>query len=84
VLAVVVAEGVAIALLTVLVLGLLRSHALILKALHELGAGLELERGSGGSSGSGAVGPVPVELETGVVANTRRPAWSPPTWRAPR
>ena len=42
-LAVVVAEGVAIALLAVLVLGLLRSHALILRALHELGAGLELE-----------------------------------------
>ena len=39
-LAVVVAEGVAIALLTVLVVGLLRSHALILKALHERGAGL--------------------------------------------
>ena len=38
-LAVVIAEGVAIALLGVLVLGLLRSHALILKALHELGAG---------------------------------------------
>ena len=44
VLAVVIAEGVAIALLAVLVLGLLRSHALILKALHELGAGLELEK----------------------------------------
>jgi hypothetical protein len=70
VLAVVVAEGVAIALLTVLVLGLLRSHALILKALHELGAGLELERGSG-SSATGAGGLVPVELETGVVPNSR-------------
>ena len=68
-LAVVVAEGVAIALLTVLVLGLLRSHALILKALHELGAGLELERGSVASPGS--VGPVPVQLETGVVPNSR-------------
>ena len=43
-LAVVIAEGVAIVLLGVLVLGLLRSHALILKALHELGAGLELEK----------------------------------------
>ena len=74
-LAVVVAEGVAIALLTVLVLGLLRSHALILKALHELGAGLELERGSGATRSSGGstggVGPVPVELETGVVPNSR-------------
>ena len=35
-----VAEGVALLLLAVLVLGLLRSHALILKALHDLGAGL--------------------------------------------
>lgn len=74
VLAVVIAEGVAIALLGVLVLGLLRSHALILKALHELGAGLELEKdaaqpaatGSGGSAG-----PVAVELEKGVVPNAR-------------
>ncbi len=43
-LAVVIAEGVAIAVLALLVLGLLRSHALILRALHELGAGLELEQ----------------------------------------
>jgi hypothetical protein len=69
VLAVVIAEGVAIALLTVLVVGLLRSHALILKALHELGAGLELDRS--GTAGGGSVGPVPIELETGVVPNTR-------------
>ena len=60
-LAVVVAEGVAIALLAVLVVGLLRSHALILRALHELGAGLELEKGATASA------PVPVELEQGVV-----------------
>jgi hypothetical protein len=39
--AVVVAEGAAIVLLTVLVAGLLRSHAEILKSLHELGAGLQ-------------------------------------------
>ncbi len=42
--AVVIVEGLAILLLSVLVLGLLRSHALILRALDELGAGLELER----------------------------------------
>ena len=42
-LAVVIAEGVAIALLAVLVLGLLRIQALILRALHEIRAGLELE-----------------------------------------
>jgi len=37
----VVAEAVAIALLALLVAGLLRSHAEILRRLHELGAGLE-------------------------------------------
>lgn len=41
--AVVVALSAAVGLLTVLVVGLLRSHAEILKALHELGAGLELD-----------------------------------------
>jgi hypothetical protein len=69
-LAVVVAEGVAIALLGVLVLGLLRSHALILRALHELGAGLELERGGPAAS---AAGPVPVDLDTGIMPATRVP-----------
>ncbi|HEY7719136.1 MAG TPA: hypothetical protein VH915_10260 [Pedococcus sp.] len=68
-LAVVIAEGVAIVLLGVLVLGLLRSHALILKALHELGAGLELEKDA--ASGSAAPGPVSVDIESGVVANDR-------------
>lgn len=73
---VVVAEGVAIALLGVLVLGLLRSHALILKALHELGAGLDLEKEAAEAGhdahgdGSGA-GPVAVQIEPGVVAGTR-------------
>ncbi len=72
--AIVIAEGVAIALLGVLVLGLLRSHALILKALHELGAGLELEKeaGTGAARGGQApAGPVQVEIESGVVANDR-------------
>ena len=69
-LAVVIAEGVAIALLGILVLGLLRSHALILKALHELGAGLELER-EAAADGSSSSGPVPVQIEPGVVPNTR-------------
>ncbi|MFN2538613.1 MAG: TlpA family protein disulfide reductase [Mycobacteriales bacterium] len=41
--AVVVALGCAVLLLAVLVAGLLRSHAEILKALHELGAGLDLD-----------------------------------------
>lgn len=74
-LAVVVAEGVAIALLAVLVLGLLRSHALILRALHELGAGLELEESAGTQ---GAAGPVPVDLQPAVVARAR-----PESSRAP-
>ena len=39
--ALVVAEAVALALLALLVLGLLRSHAEILRRLHELGAGLD-------------------------------------------
>lgn len=43
----VVALAVAVLLLSVLVAGLLRSHAEILKALHELGAGLELDRAQG-------------------------------------
>ena len=73
-LAVVIAEGVAIALLGVLVLGLLRSHALILKALHELGAGLELEKEAGTAAANGShapAGPVSVDIESGVVANAR-------------
>jgi hypothetical protein len=45
--ALVVALAVAVLLLAVLVAGLLRSHAEILKALHELGAGLELDRSEG-------------------------------------
>lgn len=53
--ALVVALAVAVLLLAVLVAGLLRSHAEILKALHDLGAGLELDRADGG--------PVPVTIE---------------------
>lgn len=47
-------------------LGLLRSHALILQALHELGAGQELE-----AAAAAAPGPVRVRLESGVVPATR-------------
>ena len=53
--ALVVALTVAVLLLSVLVAGLLRSHAEILKALHDLGAGLELDRTDGA--------PVPVTIE---------------------
>ena len=64
--ALVVALAVAVLLLSVLVAGLLRSHAEILKALHELGAGLELDR---------ADGPVDVTIE-GVRAPRRSGAAS--------
>lgn len=68
----VVGELVVLVLLSVLVLGLLRSHALILKSLHELGAGLELDRQlEDERAGEGGPGPVPVELERGVVTPTR-------------
>jgi hypothetical protein len=56
--AVVVGLALVVLVLGVLVAGLLRSHAEILKALHELGAGLELDRAGDG--------PVPVTIE-GVV-----------------
>ena len=55
--AVVVGLALVVLVLGVLVAGLLRSHAEILKALHELGAGLELD---------GSAGPVPVTID-GVV-----------------
>jgi hypothetical protein len=77
VLAVVVAEGIALVLLGVLVLGLLRSHALILKALHELGAGLELEKQSAGTTHSdlrlqhAPSQREPSNFAEGVVANGR-------------
>jgi hypothetical protein len=59
----VVALTVAVLLLSVLVAGLLRSHAEILRALHDLGAGLELDRTDGR--------PVPVTIE-----GVRRPRTS--------
>lgn len=75
-LAVVVAEGLAIGLLGVLVLGLLRSHALILRALHELGAGLDLEKDGGHdhAASSRTANPVRVDIESGVVPATRPPS----------
>jgi hypothetical protein len=52
VLAVVIAEGAAVALLGLLVAGLLRSHAEILRALHDLGADLDPQAGGPASSGT--------------------------------
>jgi hypothetical protein len=54
--AVVVIEAVALVLLGVLVAGLLRSHAEILRALHRLGAGLEGPDAEGRAAASGAGG----------------------------
>jgi hypothetical protein len=68
-LAVVILEAVAIGLLGLLVAGLLRSHAEILRRLHHLGAGLDL--GPAGSTGS--VQP--------VVLGTRPPTTGLPTAR---
>ena len=86
-LAVVIAEGVAIVLLGVLVLGLLRSHALILKALHELGAGLELEKEAGTGVSLATTGGKPSRSRTGGSRGTTRnaPATVPRArWRLPR
>ena len=60
--ALVVGLALVVLVLGVLVAGLLRSHAEILKALHELGAGLDLDR----ADASAGAGPVPVTLD-GVV-----------------
>ena len=69
----VVTLSLAVGLLSILVLGLLRSHALILRALDELGAGLDLERAAGtDDSIAEQPGPLPLQLGDGVVA--ARPA----------
>jgi hypothetical protein len=52
VLALVIAEGFAVALLGLLVAGLLRSHAEILRALHDLGADLDPKGGTSAVSGT--------------------------------
>ena len=48
--AVLVIQSVAIVLLGVLVVGLLRSHAEILRTLHELGAGLDPDTAASGTT----------------------------------
>jgi hypothetical protein len=66
-LAVVVVEAAAIALLALLVAGLLRSHGDILRALHELGASLDPDDHAR-SGVRPAAGPVPVPLRSGGLA----------------
>ena len=60
--ALVVLEAVVIVVLAVLVAGLLRSHAEILRALHDLGAGI----GSGGTAAGAATSPVQLRTRPGV------------------
>lgn len=65
----VIIEGIVIVLLTVLVAGLLRSHADILRTLDRLGAGDDAPNGSGGVAlgpTRRATGTVPVPAVTGV------------------
>ena len=57
--AVVVVEGVVIAVLALLVVGLLRSHAEILKRLHDLGAGIDPAAPAASSAARPADGPRP-------------------------
>lgn len=57
-LALIVAEGLAIVILGLLVAGLLRSHAEILRALHQLGAGLDPDADRAGTPGA-----VPITVE---------------------
>ena len=60
--ALVILEAVVILVLAVLVAGLLRSHAEILRALHDLGAGI----GSDGTTPSGANSPIQLRTRAGV------------------
>jgi hypothetical protein len=66
-LALVLLEAAAIALLGVLVAGLLRSHAEILRRLHELGAGLDLD---GPSAARPPAGPPPAGDRRPVAGET--------------
>jgi hypothetical protein len=59
----VVLEGVVLALLAVLVVGLLRTHAEILRRLHDLGAGVYDDQAVPGPA-AGPAGPAPVGLRT--------------------
>ncbi len=78
--------GVVVALLAVLVAGLLRSHADILKALHDLGVGVGEPTGDheqtghdhGSTTGSGAR-PVPIPFTMGPQLPAGRDATSAPT-----
>jgi hypothetical protein len=80
--AVCVVLGAVVALLAVLVAGLLRSHADILKALHDLGAGVGDPLGEAGHAGHGgahgAARPSPVAFTMGPPLPPERDAASAP------
>lgn len=63
-LAIVILEAIALVLLAVLVVGLLRSHAEVLRRLHELGAGVYEEADV--AAGSGVTTPVEIKTQPGV------------------
>lgn len=84
--ALVIVLTVVVILMAVLVSGLLRSHADILKALHELGVGVGDPTGSSdhhhdhhGAGHSGGTGPVPVPLTMGAPLPGERNSTSAPT-----
>lgn len=64
--ALVVLEGVVIALLGVLVVGLLRSHAEILRTLHDLGAGVDPNRAVASNASSGSIAEPTLRTRPGV------------------
>lgn len=74
--AVVVAEGFVIVLLAVLVVGLLRSHAEILRRLHDLGAGVYDEDGDVAAGRATPAPPVEPEIRTRPGVPEPRPAVS--------
>lgn len=76
-LALVVLEGIAVALLAVLVVGLLRSHAEVLRRLHDLGADV-YENEASGAAGTTTGVTMPVEIKTQPGVAEPRPAASQP------
>lgn len=68
--ALVVLQTVVLAVLTVLVIGLLRSHGDVLRRLHELGAGID-DGGAAGSSGSSSHGDADADPYTAADAERR-------------
>jgi len=79
VIALTVVLGVVVALVTVLVAGLLRSHADILKALHDLGAGVGDPAADVTGGAASSVGAQPVPLTMGPALAADRDSTSAPS-----